>query len=140
MNPESKSEVSPGPNRVLVVDDDAQVRRLVRRALDGQPDFMVVAEATDGAAAVEAGGVHQPDIVLLDVALLVTDGMDTLSFIARQSPNARVVMLSGSRVTNESRAQALSLGVHGYIETSGSLGRLVPHLRDLLGIEAPGSL
>lgn len=138
MDPELKSDMDAvrggeSPNRVVMADDDEHVRRQVRRALDRQPDFTLVAEAADGASVLEAVDAHQPDVVLLDVAMLVSGGLDTLPLIRRQCPTAIVVVLSGARVSNESRAEALRLGAHGYLETSGSPSRLVAHLRELLG-------
>src|SRR4051812_46977412 len=83
---------SGSPNRVVLVEEDEHVRGLVRPAVASQPDFMMVAEVTDGPAVAEAVSAHQPDFVLLDVALLVVNGQDTLQVIAQLCPDALVVV------------------------------------------------
>ena len=79
---------------VLLVDDTPDVRMLVRRALERSGGLEVVAEVGDGAAAVEAARHHQPDVVLLDIAMPVMDGLEALPLIRQVAPRATVIMLS----------------------------------------------
>ena len=86
MDPEAHADPSSGVNTIVVVDEDAEVRRLVRAALDQEPDFALVAEATHAAASLVAVRDRQPDVVLLDIAMLVADGLDTLPLIRQECP------------------------------------------------------
>src|SRR6476469_9856922 len=101
MDPEVHADPSAGASKVVVVDEDAHVRGLVRAALDEEPDFALVAEATHAAAALVAVRDRQPDVVLLDIAMLVADGLDTLPLIRQECPAAIVVVMSGARVSSE---------------------------------------
>ncbi|WP_033216620.1 response regulator [Kitasatospora phosalacinea] len=65
-----------GPIRILVADDQADVRSAFRMILDAQPDMTVVAEAADGAAAVETARRLRPDVVLADIRMPKLDGLE----------------------------------------------------------------
>jgi DNA-binding NarL/FixJ family response regulator len=92
------------PTRFLVVDDAASTRRFLRTVLECSPRFEVAGEASTSAAAVTLAGALQPDVVLLDIAMPVTDGVAALPDILRIAPNALVVFLSG---TDPQRAPSL---------------------------------
>jgi PAS domain S-box-containing protein len=85
---------SEAPIRVLVADDTATVRLLLRRTLESCGAFEVIGEAADGAEAVALAEVLQPDMVLLDVSTPVRDGLGAISRIRRGAPGARVIVLS----------------------------------------------
>jgi DNA-binding NarL/FixJ family response regulator len=82
--------------RVLVADDDADVRRNLRRILESEPDVRVVGEAADGVAAVEQARVLRPDVVLVDIRMPRRDGLAVTRDLA--GPDAaepvRVVVLT----------------------------------------------
>ena len=80
--------------RVLVADDVEDSRFLVRRFLERTGQFTVVAEASNGAQAVELTGRHQPDLALLDLAMPVMDGLEALPLVRQVSPRTTVVVLS----------------------------------------------
>ena len=82
--------------RALVVDDVAALRHMARLALERTGRVEVVAEARDGEAAIEAAAAHQPDLVLLDLAMPVLDGLTALPRIRAAAPEASVVVLSGT--------------------------------------------
>ncbi len=113
--------------RVLIVDDTPDIRFLVRLVLDQDGRFEVVGEAGDGAEAIEAAGRLQPDVVLLDLAMPVMDGLEALPGICVQSPSSKVVVLSGFNAS-EMKAEAMSLGAASYLEKGGIGERLVPHI------------
>jgi len=124
--------MSENPCRVVVVDDSEDLRFLVRMALDQHASFTVVAEAGDGAAGVAAVVEHEPDVVLLDIAMPVMDGIQALSLIREKLPDTKVVMLSAFGMTGEVARLALSLGAHGYIEKADLVSRLPRQLRDIV--------
>ncbi|MEU8004370.1 response regulator transcription factor [Catellatospora sp. NPDC049111] len=80
--------------RVLVVDDEALVRSGLRMILEAAGDIAVVAEARDGAEAVEAARRHRPEVVLMDVRMPGTDGLTGAAAVARLPEPPRVVMLT----------------------------------------------
>ena len=83
-----------GPWRVLIADDDASFRRVVRVLLEDDPDFEVVGEAADGGEAVQLAEQLQPDSVILDWRMPVMDGDAALAEIKRRCPNTDVIALS----------------------------------------------
>ena len=82
------------PIRVLLVDDHALVRLGFRRLLEDDPEISVVADATDGAEALELALRHKPDVVVMDYALPVQNGAMATQAIRQRLPDTRVLMLS----------------------------------------------
>jgi CheY-like chemotaxis protein len=82
--------------RVLVVDDEPDIRLLIRLLLRQDKRFTVVGEASDGESAVEMAAAHQPDFVLLDVAMPGLNGWAALPQIRESVPGCRVVMCSAA--------------------------------------------
>lgn len=82
------------PLRVLVVDDSPTVRAVLRRVLGRSSDMVVVAEAGDGAQAVEQVLRHQPDVVLMDVEMPVLDGFAATERIMAVRPTPIVIVTS----------------------------------------------
>jgi DNA-binding NarL/FixJ family response regulator len=121
------SEVRSTPIRVLVIDDSEEIRDVIRRALGREADFQVVAEATSGESGVAAAAAHQPDLVLLDIAMSDMDGLQALPLIRSAVPDASVVMLSGFS-EQAAAISALEHGAHAYIRK----GLSVPDLLDQL--------
>lgn len=99
---------------VLVVDDHPLLRDGVAFALSGEPDMRIVANATDGRGAIEAFREHRPDVTLMDLQLPDMSGIDAMSAIRAEFPNARVLVLTTYRgdvqVTN-----ALRKGASGFL-------------------------
>jgi DNA-binding NarL/FixJ family response regulator len=123
------------PIRVVLVDDSADLRSLVRMTLDREPDFTVVAEAADGASGVEAVAAYKPHLVLLDIAMPVMDGLQALTLIREDSPGSIVVMLSAFTGSSGAIDRALALGAHGYIEKGGGVPEMIADLRGVLSRE-----
>lgn len=105
----------PGALRVLVADDTPEVRALLRLTLDASRAFRVVAEARDGAEAIELAGTHRPDLVLLDLAMPVMDGLEAIPGIRLRSPDSRIVVLSGFNADRMGPI-ALQCGADAYLE------------------------
>ena len=100
--------------RILLADDHGLVRRGLRLILDGEPDLRVVAEAGDGAEAVEkvaAGGV---DLAILDIAMPRMTGLQAAREMTRRASDVRILMLS--MYDNEQYFfEALKAGASGYV-------------------------
>ena len=133
------SDGVPQPRTVVLVDDTPDVRALVRRALERSGGLQIVAEAGDGAAGVEAARQHQPDAVLLDIAMPVMDGLEALPLIRAACPSATVIMLSGFGA-DEMVEKALGSGAAGYIQKGQPMRELVSRVHALLSDDHdPGS-
>jgi DNA-binding NarL/FixJ family response regulator len=109
--------------RVLLCDDSAQLRELVRAVLEIEGN-VVVGEAENGRDAIGQAERHQPDVVVLDLSMPVMDGLEALPEIRRVAPQAKVVVLSGfdNRALVE---QALGLGAECFIEKGRSPHEIV---------------
>jgi DNA-binding NarL/FixJ family response regulator len=117
-------------DRVLVVDDAANLRDLLTLLLELEDDFEVVGGAADGAQAIERAALLQPDIVLLDLAMPVMDGLQALPQLRELLPAATIVIFSGYE--HESLAtEALTAGADGYIEKGAAVTHLVEQIRAL---------
>jgi DNA-binding NarL/FixJ family response regulator len=98
----------------MTVDDHPLLREGLAGAIEAQPDMRLVAELEDGAAAVDAFRVHQPDVTLMDVRMRGMDGIAALEAIRGEFPAARIVMLSSYR--NDAHVlKALQAGACGYL-------------------------
>ncbi len=117
-------------DRVLVVDDAAHLRDLLTLLLDVEDDFEVVGTAADGAQALSIAPGLAPDVVLLDLAMPVMDGLAALPELRRQLPHARIVIFSGFE-HHALAEQALAAGADDYIEKGASVTQLVDRLRAL---------
>ena len=116
---------------IMLVDDHEVVRQGLRVLLDAEPDLSVVAEATDGIAAVETAAQVKPDIVVMDVMLPGLNGIEATRQIAKRVPGSRVVVLS--MYTDESYVlRALKNGAYGYVLKSASVGDLIRAIREAL--------
>jgi DNA-binding NarL/FixJ family response regulator len=121
-------EIEAAPKlRTLVVDDTPDIRFLVRLSLQRDGRFEVIGEAADGVEAIRAAAEHQPDLVLLDLAMPLMDGLEALPEIRAQSPESKVVVLSGFNADQMS-AQAIRLGASSYMEKGNLAHLLVPHI------------
>jgi len=105
--------------RVLVVDDHALYRRGLVMELDDAGDLEVIAEASDGAQAVDTAIALAPDVVLMDVRMPGMGGIEATRRILEGAPSTRVLMLSVSDET-EDLLEAVKAGAAGYLlkETS----------------------
>lgn len=82
------------PLRVVIVDDEALMRRGLRLLVDGVAGITVVGEAADGREALSVIGSLDPDVVLLDIRMPVLDGIETLRELAARGSRAHVVVLT----------------------------------------------
>jgi two-component system, chemotaxis family, protein-glutamate methylesterase/glutaminase len=123
------------PYRVMVVDDSAVIRGLLTRALEAGGEIAVVASASNGRMALDALERHNIELVLLDVAMPVMDGIAALPLMLKARPNLKVVIVSsltrsGAVVT----MKALAAGAADYVEkpTSAALSAGDAFRRELI--------
>jgi len=101
---------------VLVVDDQALVRTGFTMILEAEPDITVIAEAADGARAVELARQHRPDVVLMDIRMPVMDGVEATRQIAGPEVDdpLRVLILTTFDL-DEYVFEALRAGASGFL-------------------------
>ncbi|OMI36923.1 response regulator [Streptomyces sparsogenes] len=102
------------PIRILLADDHALVRRGVRLILDREPDLEVVAEAGDGAEAIEAARSQEIDLAVLDIAMPRLTGLQATRELAALKPGLRILMLT-MHDNEQYLFQALKAGACGYV-------------------------
>ena len=100
--------------RVLVVDDHAILRDGIRSLLESQEDIVVVGEASDGAEAIELVSKLLPDIVLMDISMPKTNGLEATRSIKKSYPQVEVLILT-QHDNREYIAPAISAGASGYV-------------------------
>ena len=88
--------ISSTPNgiRILEVDDHPLFRRGIAALVNGEPDMKLVAEAANGEEAIEKFRVHRPDVTLMDLQLPGLNGIEAISRILGEFPNARIIVLT----------------------------------------------
>jgi DNA-binding NarL/FixJ family response regulator len=105
--------------RILVADDHALVRQGVKRVIDDEPDLRVVAEAADGAEAVEQALNDAVDLAILDISMPRKTGLQAAHELSRRRPELRTLILS--MYENEQFLfEALKAGASGYVLKSGA--------------------
>jgi DNA-binding NarL/FixJ family response regulator len=108
------------PLRVFICDDVAAFRALIRFMLEEDPGIEVVGEAADGLAGIAGVTRTQPDVVLLDLAMPLCDGIEALPRILDAAPGARVVALSGF-TADRMAGPLLAQGAAAYVEKGTDL-------------------
>lgn len=108
---------------VLLVDDSALMRAVLRDLIDAMPDFQLIGTASDGREALAAVRSLAPDIVTLDVEMPNMGGLETLELVMRESPRP-VVMLSGAETPGgvELTLRALELGAVEFVRKPDASG------------------
>jgi NarL family two-component system response regulator LiaR len=120
--------------RVLIVDRDPLVRRVIRDALAGHP-ISVVAEAGDGREAVQLASQHRPDVVLMDILLPELDGPTAIRRIVSASPLVRVVVFTAAKDA-DAGVTALKAGASGYVSKDVELSTMPRIIRAVARGEA----
>ena len=105
---------TPLVTRVLLADDHPVVRSGLRELLAGEPDFRVVAEADDGAQAVERALADDIDLAILDITMPRMTGLQAARELASRKPELRILMLS-MHENEQFLFEALRAGASGYV-------------------------
>ena len=104
----------PLKTKILLADDHVVVRDGLRMVLDAAPDLEVVAEADDGAEAVDLAIAEEVDLAILDVSMPRMTGLQAAREIARRKPELRILMLS-MHENEQYLFEALKAGASGYV-------------------------
>lgn len=114
--------------QVLLADDHTILRDGIRALLEEEPDMEVIAEAEDGRTAVELARKYQPDVLLMDIAMPLLNGLEATRQIRRESPNTKVLVLTMYE-DEEYIRQFLAAGALGYVLKYTAAGELLGAIR-----------
>jgi DNA-binding NarL/FixJ family response regulator len=114
--------------KVLLADDNARFRGVLRRLLERDPEIVVVAEAGDGAEALELADEMQPDVVLMDVSMPGLDGLEATYELKSRLPDVTVLMLSVGDKEQEIAA-GLAGGASEYLVKGGPAREIVDAIK-----------
>jgi len=115
--------------RLLLVDDQPQVRRGLMMRLALEPDVEVVGEAGDAERAIELARSLRPDVIIMDVELPGMDGIDATRALRNALPQTAIVMLS-LHDDNETVARAKAAGATSFVAKHRMEGPLLAAIRD----------
>jgi len=100
--------------RVLAVDDHPLLREGIAAVIDGEDDIELVAEATTGQEAIGLFRIHRPDVTLMDLQMPGMNGIDAITAIRSEFPNARFIVLTTYQGDVQA-LRALKAGASGYL-------------------------
>lgn len=121
--------------RILLADDHTVLRQGIAQALELQGDIAVVAQASNGAEAVELAQQHRPDVVLLDINMPELDGVEATRQITTTLPETGVIILTMYR-RDDYIFEAIKAGASGYLLKEVALDELVRAVRAVAQGEA----
>ncbi|HEY0473513.1 MAG TPA: response regulator transcription factor [Kribbella sp.] len=123
-------------NRLLLVDDHDLVRESIRLALSVQPDIEVVGEASDGLQAVEAASRLRPDVVLMDLAMPLLDGVDATRLLMTSDPALRVVAWTSAPRGGAQELAALEAGAVSVVYKDAPVDTVLAAIRSAVEVSS----
>jgi DNA-binding NarL/FixJ family response regulator len=106
------------PTRILIADDDATIRLLLRRLLEKRPDWEVCGDASNGAEAIEQVEQLNPDLLVMDLGMPVMTGLQAASEIAKAHPQMPMLLISVQEVSRQLAIEARKAGYRGAVTKS----------------------
>jgi DNA-binding NarL/FixJ family response regulator len=100
--------------RILTVDDHQLLREGIAAVLEGQPDMMLIGQASNGREAIESFRQHRPDVTLMDLRMPDMSGIEAITAIRAEFPSARIIVLT-TYAGDVQAAGALKAGASGYL-------------------------
>jgi DNA-binding NarL/FixJ family response regulator len=122
---------------ILIADDNANIRVLLRTFIENQTPFKVCAEASSGVEAIEKAKELVPDVVLLDLAMPNLNGVEAASVLKRVIPDVRLILFT-MKVDGLGRSLASAIGIDFVLSKEESITKLADHLKTLVPAIAEG--
>jgi DNA-binding NarL/FixJ family response regulator len=101
--------------RILIADDDAAIRRLLRRLLESHAQWNVCGDACNGNEAISKAAELTPDIIVMDLAMPQCNGLQAAREIARTAPDTPMLLLTVQQVSGELTKEAVHAGFKGAV-------------------------
>ena len=125
------------PLDVVLIEDEDEVRDVLRVLFDLDDRFRVVAEAADGLQGIAAVAAHRPDVVVLDMQLPGATGAEVIRAARDASPGTRIVIFS-SFPDPFTLLEVLRLGADSYLDKATAWMDLLPTILELCGVPGAG--
>lgn len=119
---------------ILIVEDEVNIRRVLRKVLEEEDATRIISEAADGLEAITAFDKGDYDLILCDIKMPKKDGIEVLTAAQEQLPNTPVVMISGHGDL-ATAVQAMRLGAYDYIAKPPDLNHLLQTVRSALALK-----
>ena len=119
---------------ILIVEDEANIRRVLRKVLVEENKSLIISEAEDGVSAISSISKLTFDLILCDIKMPKKDGIEVLSYVQEHAPQTPVVMISGHGDL-ETAVQAMRLGAYDYIAKPPDLNHLLQTVRSALDVQ-----
>lgn len=117
--------------RILIADDDAAIRGLLRRLLEGHTDWSVCGEATNGQEAVQQAERLKPNVAVLDLAMPCMNGLEAAREISNLKPPAALLLLTVQEVSSQLVKEARAAGFQGAV-SKGTGAEVIKGIETLL--------
>ena len=114
---------------ILLADDHAIVRRGIAALIESEPDMEIVAQAKDGEEAIALTEQTRPNVVVMDIAMPVMNGLEATKRIVNRFPETRVVVLSTYN-DSESISKVTDSGAFGFVPKVSASSELVGSIRE----------
>ena len=121
--------------RILICDDVAMLRELIRYELEEDDDVVVIGEADNGLDGVRLVNELEPDVVVLDLAMPGIDGLEAISLMM-SAPNPPKILVHSGFDAETMRDRVLALGAERYLEKGGNLREVRTAVREVMGPRA----
>ena len=122
--------------RILIADDNANIRHLLRVFIESQPGLEICGEAGNGTEAIEKAKDLEADIVVMDLVMPLLNGIEAASVIKRVLPKIRVVLFT-MHVDGLGKTLATAIGIDFVISKEESITKLTEYLTTLGPVESP---
>ena len=119
------------PPRILIVDDNSLVRKLLRQYLELEGGWQVCAEAGNGKEGVEKAQEVHPDLIVLDLSMPVMNGLEAARILKRLMPSVPLLMFTSFHTSNLEH-EAMEAGISKVIVKSDAMGNLITSIRSFL--------
>lgn len=116
---------------VLIVDDNAVIRAPLRRLLESQPEFKVSGEAENGRDAINKAEQLKPDLIILDLAMPVMNGLDAATILRNMLPDVLLILFTAHDGTQVQRL-AKAAGINAVVAKSESSSALIAQAKALV--------
>lgn len=123
---------------VLICDDYASMRALLRMIIEARPGMAVVGEAADGREAIVEATRLQPDVILLDLAMPYKTGLEALQRLRVVAPAARVIIFSGFSMASVSE-DVIALGAVLYLQKGASPDAIAEAIEEAAALTPSGA-